>query len=382
MGYLQCLIISILRVVNHIYFLFPVKKKILFCSYDGKGISCSPLYFNRYLIENNLTDAKFIWAVNSPENVKIPVEISANIEIVKTGTLKYLYECHTSSIVIFNSGLKSGSLIAKRKSQVFVNTWHGGGAFKKVGLDTDLTQKQRYAQKIGSKQIDYFLSTNKKFSEVNTYALGISKDKFLEIGMPRNDILFTLNCEIKTKIQNYFNISKEKKILLYAPTYRGEEGKAEGNIYLNEKKVLQSLRKRFNGDWVILMRMHYYINQEINNDNIIDVSKYDDMQELLLTADILITDYSSCMWDFSLMQKPGFLLTADLSKYKSERDFYTPIELWPYEYFTNNEDMCSEIENYDHEKACARIKKYQELVQITEQGDACEKLYKVLCDKL
>lgn len=120
-------------------------------------------------------------------------------------------------------------------------------------------------------------------------------------------------------------------------------------------------------------RMHHaYGTQNSFSSESMDLSDYPDMQELLLVADVLITDYSSCMWDFSLTGKPCFIYAADSEQYISERDFYTPMASWPFSIALNNEELRQNILNYNEKAYRQKVKKHHERMGICESGHASE----------
>ena len=275
--------------------------------------------------------------------------------------------------------------IPVRKSQYIINTWHGGGAFKKVGIDIDnkVNGVDREMLKISAKQTSIFLASSEEFYNGTGKGNCIPQEKVCYVGMPRNDILFadnTIKNDINKRVRQYFNISTEK-ILLYAPTFRGEIGSTD-NIKGEEFDwdiIKKALSERFPGEWRLMFRGHYHSkNSIIGVDGMIDASSYPDMQELLITSDALITDYSSVIWDYSLMDKPAFLYCPDLDNYKNERDFYTPIENWPYLYATNNSDISKIILNYSHNKTNIRRKKYHEQMHGFENGRATDEIVDVI----
>ena len=110
----------------------------------------------------------------------------------------------------------------------------------------------------------------------------------------------------------------------------------------------------------------------------INVSGYADMQELICAADVLITDYSSSVWDFSLTGKPCFIYANDLSAYKEERNFYTPIEEWPFALAETNEELHENILNFDPEVYKHKVEEHHKELGSYETGHACEALYELL----
>lgn len=200
----------------------------------------------------------------------------------------------------------------------------------------------------------------------------VSKEKFFEYGMPRNDVLINhRNSEIITKVKKHFEIENNKKILLFAPTYRGEEATASFQSQLDERKCLESLKQRFGGEWVLLVRKHHFV-KEGNFGIGISANDYPDMQELLYAADAFITDYSSTIWDYSLTFKPGFLFVPDIEQYGKDRSFYTPPETWAFPLAKDNEELEQAILGYDEIKAKEKILAHHHLLGNKETGKATQ----------
>jgi CDP-glycerol glycerophosphotransferase len=275
-----------------------------------------------------------------------------------------------------------------RNNQKVIYTWHGGGAYKRID-ENKIYQKRRWSRTImrdiRSKMITHVISSCKKFTELHCDIWNITPDKFLPIGMPRNDILFSHDTRIKEKVYKYYNIDTNKKIILYAPTYRGDFRslkKAEYLSMLNVEEILASLKVKYKNDFLFFHRMHYNISDFwVDIPNIISASNYPDMQELLCAADILITDYSSCIWDFSLTFKPCFIYAPDLKKYQEEQGFYTPVEEWPFPIAETNEQLMEKINNFDDENYKQAVKKHHADLGSYEKGTACEQFCRILFDQ-
>lgn len=357
---------------------FPVSgKKILFCSFAGKNISCNPMYFNRYLVQYAEKGYQYIWAVKDPDSVRIPEDLKNHVRLVKTGSAAYFFEMMTAGIVIYNVGLPAGSLVPKRKQQVWVNTWHGGGAFKAADMNADHTPFREKVNQIVGRQIDIFLSSNRIFTERVSEAMKVESRKFRSIGLPRNDLFFYENENCREKVCRYYGISRENGILLYAPTFRGNflnAREAEGMKY---PLVKEALEERFGKKFEILERKHHAVKPTVS-EGVYPASDYPDMQELLAAADVLITDYSSCMWDFALTDKPGFLFFPDLSTFDKDRDFYTKPEQWPYECAQTMEELCGQITAYDRKQALKKRDDFMSLTESYEKGSASEQLMELL----
>ena len=161
--------------------------------------------------------------------------------------------------------------------------------------------------------------------------------------------------------------------MLYAPTFRNSHTL---DLYdVDFARLKASLEKRFGGEWVIVLRMHYYLADKamaVGAPWLLNATDYPDMQELLLASDVLLTDYSSCMWDFSLMKKPCFLYARDINEYRGERDFYTPIESWPFPLAADNDGLEKVIAEFDEAKYRADAARHHAELGSTESGTAAK----------
>jgi CDP-glycerol glycerophosphotransferase len=296
-----------------------------------------------------------------------------------------LFHTFTAGYIINNAAVKP--YLPFRKSQIIVNTWHGGGAYKTVFVDVPAYKKNiismKAARKKTSMMVKYVISSCEKFTTVSSKVWAIPATKFLPIGMPRNDILFNIPDFVIRKIKDYFKLDDDKKIVLYAPTYRGNYRNADIMAFsLEVSSLLQSLNKRFKDNYLVLYRSHIYNKDKSGlNKNIVSASDYHDIQELLCAADILITDYSSSIWDFSFTFKPCFIYAPDLKKYQVEQGFYTPIEDWPFPLAETNEQLIENIIKFDEEKYKQAVKRHHADLGSYEKGTACEQLCYFLFEK-
>lgn len=366
---IKIIFIYLTRCLLRLLFIFPINnKKICFISFGGRAITCNPKYIYLYMQKNN-KDFKFIWLSkkrNKSENLE------NNTKIVKYISLSAFFHLATSKYIITNYSMIIRPPI--RKKQIYVNTWHGGGAYKKVGLVKNTIEQKRtdITFNLLAKETTYLISSCKIQSEVQKNTMRLNNEQILNIGFPRNDIFFTDFSHYSNIIKKYYNIPEKTKILLYAPTYRGVSGNFSENASLDIQKVLFTLKNKFNSDFICLYRGHYYIHDQ-KLDNTINASDYPDMQELLCAADVLITDYSSSIWDFSFTKKPCFLYTPDLEQYKNERDFYTDISKWGFTYSKNTLELIKNIESFDQNEYNKKIEEAHKFFGSYEDGKASER---------
>ena len=367
--------IRAVRFFLRVFYIFPVNsKKIYFSSYEGKQFSCNPKYIFLKLKDLKKSELNYVYEYNGRN---LPVELQKEIKIVKHNSFQYIVEIMTSKVIITNSGLTPK--IPLRKSQILINTWHGGGAYKKSGkdLDGEKNGSGKYYIELSERQTSYFLTNSQQFTQIIHSALGIELTKMINSGSPRNDLFFSCdkkNHIHKAAIQSALNLKNNSKLVLYAPTYRGKVGNVEKDPYesLDISLLLNTLHNKFGGTWMLLYRGHYFNPVSKHNNGSIDVSTYPDMQQLLCVIDVLITDYSSSIWDFSFTDKPAFLFVPDLEAYINDRDFYVPIDQWPYNYARNNLELQDIIQQYDPILQKQKNKKHHEMFKSYETGKANE----------
>jgi CDP-glycerol glycerophosphotransferase len=366
----------VIRLVLRVFWFIPIdKKKIVFASYAGREYSCNPKYIFEYVYRHYRGVFNYVWAANSPD--VMPSEYSA-IKTVKYLSFQYVFHVLTAGYIIYNSAIKA--YLPVRKSQIIVNTWHGGGAYKKIHLDASPYKKNvmsmKRTRKVSAKAVSFVITSCKQFTVFTSKVWAIPPEKYLPIGLPRNDILFAIPETAVEKARSYFGLDNTVGIVLYAPTFRGDYRKASRIDFKPDiEAVLGALKNKYHKDFIFLYRAHSS-SKEKQALNSIDVSKYPDMQELLCAADALITDYSSSVWDFSFTFKPCFLFAPDLEQYKKEQGFYTPIEEWPFPLAETNEQLVQNIIDFDQYNYNAAVQKHHAALGSYEKGTAA----KQFCD--
>lgn len=355
--------------------IFPVKKnRIMFVSYGGKQFSCNPRAMYEYLTDIG-EKFEFVWAID--DFSKIPAEENV-IKVNPKAYIKYWFYQLTSKYLFTNMGF---DYHLKRKNILWINTWHGGGAFKRINWKLNMTSALEIYKKRSAPVTDIYVSSSKMFTDFQSEDDFIDKVKFVPTGMPRNDSFFDSRKvrEMRECGRGFIGLSDDDFIVLYAPTYRGLVDSQKYNLNFDFNSTYKRFSELSGKNVKFLFRAHHAMLHDalLKNNFILDATDYPDMQDLLCAADFLITDYSSSIWDYALLKKPCLLFTPDLKKYKSERGFYTPIETWPYYFFETNEDFIKNLTlKVDEEK----ISNYQKLIGSYETGHACEQLWK-FCKK-
>jgi CDP-glycerol glycerophosphotransferase len=363
------------RVFLRIFYIFPIKKdRIIFISYWGSQYACNQKYIFEYMINNYKTKYEYIWCINDPNKFSG----SFVCKTVKHLSLEYIFYILTAKYIINNCGIEP--MLPIRNEQTVINTWHGA-AYKEMGGGGVIYRKHRFSTKIMAKlrsgMTKYVISPYKKFTEDFSLIWLIPERKFLNIGYPRNDIFFSDTKVYKQKVYSYYNFDNSKKLVLFAPTFRGDHHCPERYENMpNVKLLLSALKQKFDTDFIFLYRLHHLSHGYFRNS--ISVADYPDMQELLCAIDILITDYSSSMWDFSYTYKPCFLYTPDIEEYKSAIGLSVPIEEWPFSFSTTDEQLVRNIHDYDEQKYCQAIKQHHIDMGSYEAGTARERFCQIV----
>ena len=316
-------------------------------------------YLCEYLQKQEAQEFEFIWLVSQPE--KYANIARDNIHFYKHYTLGAFAKLLTSKVVV-----TSGAYVpwfAFRKSQYVIDTWHGGGAYKKIANNGN-TQ-------FLANNIDLFLSSCQKATDYLIRGAFAYQGEVMDCGLPRNDFLVNGKKDAScAKVKKHFGIGKEDKVLLYAPTYRQNTDKV-----IFDSDDLQRQLSQGGERWHILTHTHRYENEQSNISIIgkaaIDASGYPDVQELLCATDLLVTDYSSIIWDYSLLMRPCCLYAPDVEEYLAMTGFYVDIHKWPFLLLSSWEDLTAFVINYNLPVIQENIRAHHEFMGSFEQGNAC-----------
>ncbi|RKD23171.1 glycerophosphotransferase [Ammoniphilus oxalaticus] len=353
---------------------FPIKEnKIFLTSYYGSQYGDNPKYITEYILEHAPKN-KFdlVWGFTDPEAREgIP-----GIRKVKRMSIGYFYELCTAKVVITN--YRTTEFFVKRKNQYYIQTWHSSLRLKQIEKDAEASLPEGYLRmaKQDSKKCDLLLSGSAFSTDIFERSFWYSGEIF-EHGTPRNDFLFRNNTEKRRDVLKQLNIPSDSKVVLYAPTFRKNKGL---EVYdLQYQNILDRLKHRFGGDWICLVRLHPHLLAQSSQlqfaSNVLDVTAYDDIQELLSVSDILISDYSSLMFDFSITNRPCFLYVPDLEEYiQTDRNLYFDLNELPFISVMNNEELVAEIDNFDPDQYTQDLQVFLQRIGTFENGDACEHL--------
>lgn len=361
---------------------------ILFSSFNGKFYTDSPKAIYSYMRGNDkYKEYKFIWAFNEPDKYKY-LEDNENTTIIKQGTKQYEQYLSKAKYWIFN--YRAADYQYPKKYQVFLQCWHGT-PLKRLGYDLENpdnilnTKKEiRYKYRVDAKKFKYLLSpskfsTNKFISAWNLKKVG-KEACIIEEGYPRNDFLinYTKNDiqEIKAKLK-VDNINK--KIILYAPTWRDNQHQSGIGYTYKTQVDFDILQRELGQDYIILFRAHYLVANDFNFKKyggfVYDVSKVDDINELYVISDILVTDYSSVIFDYANLKRKIIFYMYDLERYENKmRGFYIDLKELPGAITKNEKELVKEIyKKFDYND---RYKIFNNKYNYLNDGKASERVIK------
>ncbi|GEQ04493.1 bifunctional glycosyltransferase/CDP-glycerol:glycerophosphate glycerophosphotransferase [Staphylococcus gallinarum] len=352
------------KVQKNVFTKLPIKENtILYESFLGRNYSDSPKAIFNYLLENDKDKWNHVWILNDKNLVENEQEFkNENVKIIKRFGWQYFYYVTVSKYFILN--MRQPKWLYKKAEQIILSTWHGT-PLKRLVFDMENVtsanknyKKDFYNQ---SRNWDYLIAANKYSEQIFESAFMYPKENILTYGYPRNDILHNYTSEYKQHIKEKLNLPTSKKVILYAPTWRDDEFHSAGNYKFKLQMDLNRMRKEFGEEYVIALRMHYFISDNIDltgfEDFAYDFSKYNDINDLYISSDILITDYSSVFFDFANLRKPILFFTYDIEKYKSMlRGFYIDVNNdLPGPLLRTNDELIEAIKQID-----LTVEKYKE----------------------
>ncbi len=361
-----CLIIKekVLSILFYSFWIFKVdNNKIIFSSMNGKGYGENPKYICQKILCLKL-DCKLFWAVKEYDET-----MPSNIIQVKIYSIKWFFHMATAKIWVNDS--RFPSYVKKRRTQYYIQTWHSSLRLKKIEGDVVCQLPYSYIRmaKHDSKMID-LITCGSNFSK-ETYENSFWYDgPILMSGTPKFDIYFLKNKETIVKsIYHKYNIGFEKKSILYAPTFRSNKKKFAGCIDFN----ILSENSDFE-NYIFLIRLHPEAQTKIESkNNLINVTNYPNFQDLLISSDLLITDYSGCCFDALIAKKPCILYVPDFDEYISkERNLYFEYSELPFPIVKNMDELQDKIINFNYDKYIKDIDSFSVKVGLNENGNSSE----------
>lgn len=385
------------NVLKYIYYLLyrfiPIhRKKILFIAYHGRGYLCNPKAIHEYMIQcEAYRDYQFIWALKKDHYVDIP-----NAKVIRYNSLLFYYYLARSKYWIFNC--KMPAYLMKKKNQIYLQTWHGT-PLKRLAHDINIRPGATFYRSqvtkgqmtksydIDRKKYDYFLSPSSFATGKFISSFQLTANQILEVGYPRNDFLTNITEEKIRQLKQKYNLPQDKKIILYAPTWRDNSYNSKGYTYKIQVDF-EYWKSKLDPNYIVLFKPHYLIINQYKyqglNDFLYLMKEDIDINELYVISDVLITDYSSVFFDFAILRRPILFYMYDLEEYKENiRGFYLDISTdLPGEVITEEDELIHRLENleiYFHQYI-DKLKNFNQVYNSYQDGMCSKKVVEAVID--
>lgn len=319
----------------------PIKKNRILFTAHGRLYNDSPKFIYEYIIKNSEYDNyELIWGIENPNKINIP----GRAKKIKIDTLSYFCVALSSKYWVTCVNIERG-LHFKKKKTIFLNTWHGF-PIKGTGINS-----KRKA--INYSYINYFCVAGDFDKKYYSNCFSIPESHFLMSGFPRMDELYNCTDEEKKIIRNMLCIPEGKKVILYAPTWRDSQNKGK-DYCVNIPADFEKWERVLSDEYILLMRLHPYTNRQLKikyNYFIRDYSNYENINDLLKISDILISDYSGTIFEYSALKRPIICFGFDIESYIMERGLSIDVEKeLPGGVIKTEDEVLSRIKNLNYDR--------------------------------
>ncbi len=354
--------------------------KIVFMTYSDDYM-CNPKYITEEILRQGLP-WDLVWVVPKKGSMRA-THFPPEIRRVRRESFPFVKEAASAKVWIDNSlNFLWYRAVPKKEGQVYIETWHGSMGIKRAGKE-DIQNKKWVKTAEKCKTVTDYCISNSAFEDEVYRTTHWPTTPILRYGHPRNDYLFYPErmAETREKIMRLYGLTGEEKVLLYAPTFRIS---GHQDCYdIDFAGLTKALDERFGGTWVIFLRLHFHdrkkkLAADYFPENVIPVTDYPDMQDLLMTADAGVTDYSSWAYDYVLTRRPLFIFATDLEEYNNERGLYFPLESTPFPVADCNEELIKNVRQFDDARYQKRIDEFLEDKGCAEDGHAAERVVEKL----
>ena len=348
---------------------------LLFVSYGGKKYDDSPRKVYEYLLSRKeYSDLEMVWAFDAPENYP---EVNSKIRI---DSLRFFKTALKAGYWITNSSISRGLNYRKRTTKNIFFT-HGMTGIKRIG--NDLNSKEGTYSLAFKERFDYIFIEGYEEVPILTQAWGYAPDVFKRTGLPRNDDLYQVSEQEIIAIKEKLLLPAGKKIILYAPTFREQSRDEFKANVLSFPFHIEKWEQELGEEYVLLITAHYevsrYLDEIHETDFVRNMFGYPVLNDLLKVADILITDYSSVVFDYSLLERPILCYGYDYEEYNSQRGFYIDIRnLFSQGVIEEEETLINTIKRLDYQEECLFTKKNIKDKYVYCDGHAAENAVKII----
>lgn len=350
-------------------------RKIVFMSFRGRSYNDNPRVISERLHER-CPEAKIVWIFKDNVYQEMKKIVPDYVQCLNTSARRRLIELATARVWVDNFTKDLFLRNHPRGRQFYIQTWHGDRPIKKICYDLN-TPFYRIEE-----ECDLVLTGSELGQKVYRTAFRY-KGEYMNMGSPRNDILVRNDPIEAAAVREKLGVEPDTKLLLYAPTYRETSDIIPKEAQMDLQRTLDLLESR-GEKWKCLYRAHY-LSKGIDIDSdarLIDVSQYDNMSDLLLISDMLLTDYSSCAMDFCLLDRPVFMFMADYDDYLASREVYYDPHDTPLLIAHTQAELENLIRTTDAKAAKANCAAIRQWYGITETGHATDAVCDYIIERL
>lgn len=367
----------------------PLKKNlIIFQSNNGKNYTGNPRYIYEEMVKRGLDkEYQCVWFL-----LDTGIHVPGNGKKIRSNYFAFFYYLMRAKFWVFDS--RQPDFMIKKKHTVFIQTWHGT-PLKKLALDMEQLNMA------GSQDIDtyhhqfrkacadwdYLVSQNRFSTDIFRSCFDFSNRPMLEVGYPRNDVLFEKNNkEDLTRLKKQMGLPLDKKIILYAPTWRDNDFYQRGMYRFSSQMDFDRMREELSDEYCMIVKYHYLVSENIDwtpyEGFVYTFDETKDIAWLYLVSDMLITDYSSVMFDYSLLNRPMFFFAYDLEDYKNNlRGFYFDfINEIPGPVSMDTETLIQDLKHYDEKQWEDKYCQYHAKFNHVDDGSASKKIVDLIVD--
>ena len=349
----------------------PDNSNVMFFTFQGT-YACNPKYICRKLLEKK-PDLNCIWVVLDQNDKK---DFPEGLITVLFGAPEYYRALYRSKVLVDNAFNFVKQPFRKKEGQYLVETMHGSLGIKRIEADSFSNSRRMKVSYLCGEISNVIISNSTFENDVYRHSFW-DKTPLLMYGHARCDILHSGDPDnaLHDKVRDFYGLPHDARLALYAPTFSRET--SEEQEPLDAETLKEALGRKFGGDWYVLKRLHFrdarVFHKTVNTDHVLDGTLYGDIQELMVAIDFAITDYSSWIYDYIEMKKPGMIYAPDLEQYECSTGFYYPITSVPFPLAKSNAEAVARIQDFDRERFVTDVDKFLEDKGCVDDGNASER---------
>lgn len=355
------------------YSFFKVEDNLVFLDcFWGRKVGDHPYAIYREILKDNSKKWKFIWVKNAGVIAPKDVVENPNVKFVEHRSVAYAVGLLKAGVLVCNSNFLP--FFARRNEQVFINTWHGI-PLKKLGLDTPQPLLASLNTQRNFNQATVIPMSSKWTAEkvVGSYGSGLAMERVVETGSPRIDLILNADAE---EVRDRLKIPSDKKVILYAPTWRGAIGSVSKNIS-EQIEAIKTIKYTTAKEYVLYVSLHHLTRRALGKlpEGISYVPDDIDICEFLAAVDVLVSDYSSIFIDYLVLDRPVILHVHDLEVYQEKRGLLLNIEELPVSLTYKNSDLIEIFQKIKNPSSFSNYNEYKTMWLPHEDGEAAKRCW-------